>query len=556
MNKKIIDYEGFEAYAQGVREKYATKNNLPKRISDLTEDTTHKTVTDDEKKRWNDKVDKVSGKALSSNDYTSADKAKVDAIPPNPKYTDTIPDLTPYAKTENIPTKVSQLNNDKKYMSLLDNPFFTMKNIQYQIKDDWNTQPFYQGWQWIFSHKKPNSPSNGNKYLVYTSFDSTTKPNENTPHVKSSIRQLALDINTGKWFLREGRLDPNKNKALSLSPNEQGELTELPYTINPVWYEWKEISSDYVTKEDVKKLINDIPTLKKEVVTSLPQTGKDDVIYLVKDDKGQENNNYLEYLWLNGKYELIGSTQVDLKNYARKIEIKTQLSEMTEDTTHRTVTDTEKNKWNNKVDKVDGKGLSTNDYTDEDKGKINAIPPNPKYTDTIPDLTPYAKKENIPTKVSQLENDNNYITGRETLFLNTFNGVYKILDGWNNFYFNQGWQLCESDDQPDSPCDNKQRTKYLVYTAFNAKVDDNGRNPILSEEVWQFAWHNLSGTWFCRRGTPRNDEKPTFHGQIQDDDNSFHYCYTISPKWSKWVVNKSNIDIQEFTQQELEEAFK
>lgn len=322
MNKKIIDYEGFEAYAQGVREKYATKNNLPKRISDLTEDTTHKTVTDDEKKRWNDKVDKVSGKALSSNDYTSADKAKVDAIPPNPKYTDTIPDLTPYAKTENIPTKVSQLNNDKKYMSMLDNPFFTMKNIQYQIKDDWNTQPFYQGWQLVFSHKKPNSPSNGNKYLVYTSFDSTTKPNENTPHVKSSIRQLALNINTGKWFLREGYLDPNNNnKALSLSPNEQGELTELPYTINPKWYEWKEISSDYVTKEDIKKLINDIPTLKKEVVTSLPQTGKDDVIYLVKDEKGKDNNNYLEYLWLNDKYELIGSTQVDLTNYAKKDDV-------------------------------------------------------------------------------------------------------------------------------------------------------------------------------------------------------------------------------------------
>ena len=208
-------------------------------------------------------VKQEKGKGLSTNDYTDEDKKKVGQIPDNPKYTDTIQDLTPYAKKESIPTKVSQLDNDKKYMSMLDNPFFTMKNIQYKIKDDWNTQPFYQGWQLIFSHKKPNSPSNGNKYLVYTSFDSTTKPNENTPHVKSSIRQLALDINTGKWFLREGHLDPNKNKALSLSPNEQGELTELPYTINPVWYEWKEISSDYVTKEDVKKLINDIPTLKK-----------------------------------------------------------------------------------------------------------------------------------------------------------------------------------------------------------------------------------------------------------------------------------------------------
>ena len=40
------------------------------------------------------KVDKVDGKGLSSNDYTAAAKAKVDAIPANPKYTDTVYDDT------------------------------------------------------------------------------------------------------------------------------------------------------------------------------------------------------------------------------------------------------------------------------------------------------------------------------------------------------------------------------------------------------------------------------------------------------------------------------
>ena len=132
-----------------------------------------------------DYVKKVEGKGLSSNDYTSEDKAKVDAIPPNPKYTDTIPDLTPYAKKEIIPTKLSQLENDKTFK----------------------------------------------------------------------------------------------------------------------------------TEAEIQSMIEKASALKKEVVTSLPTTGKDDVIYLVKDDKGKENNSYLEYLWLNGKYELIGSTQVDLSGY-------------------------------------------------------------------------------------------------------------------------------------------------------------------------------------------------------------------------------------------------
>ena len=40
-----------------------------------------------------------------------------------------------------------------------------------------------------------------------------------------------------------------------------------------------------------------------------------------------------------------------------------------------------------KVDKVDGKGLSTNDYTAAAKAKVDAIPANPKYTDTVYDDT-------------------------------------------------------------------------------------------------------------------------------------------------------------------------
>jgi len=71
---------------------------------------------------------------------------------------------------------------------------------------------------------------------------------------------------------------------------------------------------------------------------------------------------------------------------ADKSEIKTKLSELTGDSTHRTVTDTEKTSWNNKVDKVSGKGLSTNDYDNTARALVEAIPINPKYTDTITEV--------------------------------------------------------------------------------------------------------------------------------------------------------------------------
>ena len=44
-----------------------------------------------------------------------------------------------------------------------------------------------------------------------------------------------------------------------------------------------------------------------------------------------------------------------------------------QDETHRFVTDAEKTAWNNKVDKADGKGLSTNDYTTAEKNKLSGI---------------------------------------------------------------------------------------------------------------------------------------------------------------------------------------
>ncbi|MFW5609155.1 MAG: hypothetical protein ACOCNF_06905 [Prevotella pectinovora] len=50
---------------------------------------------------------------------------------------------------------------------------------------------------------------------------------------------------------------------------------------------------------------------------------------------------------------------------------------------------------NKKVDKVTGKGLSTNDYTNAAKAKVDAIPANPKYTDTVYDDT--ALKERVAT---------------------------------------------------------------------------------------------------------------------------------------------------------------
>jgi hypothetical protein len=108
----------------------------------------------------------------------------------------------------------------------------------------------------------------------------------------------------------------------------------------------------FKTESEIQSLINNSTKLKKEVVTSLPSTGKEDVIYLLKN-KNDTNNYYTEYMWISGKWEIIGDTKVDLSDYAKKTEIPKNISELREDSNHRTVTDSEKEKWNKKIGKND-----------------------------------------------------------------------------------------------------------------------------------------------------------------------------------------------------------
>lgn len=74
------------------------------------------------------------------------------------------------------------------------------------------------------------------------------------------------------------------------------------------------------------------------------------------------------------------------------------------------------NNISNKVDKVSGKGLSTNDYTNGEKTKLAGIETGaqknvqPDWSATTGDGA-IKNKPSIPTKVSELTNDSNYQTG-------------------------------------------------------------------------------------------------------------------------------------------------
>lgn len=67
--------------------------------------------------------------------------------------------------------------------------------------------------------------------------------------------------------------------------------------------------------------------IKFSKVTELPQNGEENVIYLVPNGKTVLNNSFDEYMWIDGKWELMGSTVVQLTDYWSKSELRAMTSE-------------------------------------------------------------------------------------------------------------------------------------------------------------------------------------------------------------------------------------
>lgn len=129
------------------------------------------------------------------------------------------------------------------------------------------------------------------------------------------------------------------------------------------------------TKYNDTQIKKDIAELQNSQLSKASQT---------EAESGVDNTKYMTPQATKQAIEKLSPKQ-DLSDYAMKTDIKTKLSDLIDDSTHRVVTDKEKSTWNtvsDKVDKINGKDLSTNDYTDSAKQKVDAIPSNPKYTDT------------------------------------------------------------------------------------------------------------------------------------------------------------------------------
>lgn len=79
------------------------------------------------------------------------------------------------------------------------------------------------------------------------------------------------------------------------------------------------------TQAEIKALIEAVKTIDMEIVPAKPDKPKSNIIYLIPNGKAG-NNIYDEYVYVNDKWELIGSTDIDLSNYYNKAEIDSKIN--------------------------------------------------------------------------------------------------------------------------------------------------------------------------------------------------------------------------------------
>lgn len=99
----------------------------------------------------------------------------------------------------------------------------------------------------------------------------------------------------------------------------------------------------------ITEAVGKITSFEYKIVDSLPAVsdGKKGVVYLVAHSGGTNQNSYDEYIFLPAdgstaaRYEKIGTTDIDLTPYAKKTEIPTKVSQLTNDSSFATTTGVE-----------------------------------------------------------------------------------------------------------------------------------------------------------------------------------------------------------------------
>ena len=196
-----------------------------------------------------------------------------------------------------------------------------------------------------YAYVADENEANGYKYVLTEGF-------------KAGLEPKVRSTDNGKYELAWYEPNPTTIEGLSSQITTINEnITQINNSIAQVYKK-----SEVYTKTETEELVNEkvaagvaaADHLKRKIVNSVDEidvsaSDANQYIYLVPKT-AENNDSYDEYLVINGVVEKVGNWGVNLENYYTKDIIDEYLKR--------------------KVSVEEGKGLSSNDYTNEDKTKV------------------------------------------------------------------------------------------------------------------------------------------------------------------------------------------
>ena len=266
------------------------------------------------------KVDKVDGKGLSSNDYTSTEKTKlaniasgaqVNVLEGIQKNGDTVQIVNKIANIS-VPTKTSDITNDSGFITTSDIPEGAAASTTTPVMDGTAAV----GTELAFARGDHVHPTDTSRAAASDVTALTTR-----------VGDLETAVGTGgsvdsKISAAIAGLDSSiastSNQAIASVTLTDSKITGSTKITVPTNNNQLTNGAGYQTASDVSTAIATavagITSFEYEVVQSLPAEGEAGVIYLVAHSHGT-GDSYDEYIWVSNAFEKIGNTDIDLSGY-------------------------------------------------------------------------------------------------------------------------------------------------------------------------------------------------------------------------------------------------
>ena len=276
----------------------------------------------------NNKVDKVSGKQLSTNDYTTTEKNKLAGIE-NGAQKNTVTSVA--GKTGAVTLSINDIANLSSTIPTVNNATITIQqngttkgtftlnqsgDTTISLTD--NNTTYTAGTGLTLSNNsfsvKTDYPTNGKNYAVQTDDDNNLYVNvpwtdNNTTYsaATSSTLGLVKSSTTGTTSGRDYKVQVNSDGTMKVNVP----WTDTKYTLPSDVVHDSDLNS-YATTSYVNEQIGNVKKAALQVVASKPSTGAEGTIYLVGSSAPYEMWTYENNAWID-----LGSTEINLNNYVQ-----------------------------------------------------------------------------------------------------------------------------------------------------------------------------------------------------------------------------------------------